>query len=123
MIPDDCALVGFIGHTDLWWLRLLRPGFRHCFVAVRSGPFWVVVDPLSHHTRVQVETVAALADFYRRHGITVVRTRRRPAPRRVAPWRPYTCVEAVKRILGIQAKGIFTPWQLYLLLTRKEKIP
>ncbi|MBR9971791.1 hypothetical protein [Magnetospirillum sulfuroxidans] len=123
MIPASCALVGFVHTTDLWWLRLLRPGFRHCFVAVRSGPFWVVIDPLSHHTTIRVETIAGLAGFYRRHGITVVTTRLRPPPRRAAPWRPYTCVEAVKRILGIQAGGVITPWQLYRLLTSKENIP
>lgn len=29
--PD--ALVVFSDNTDLWWLRWLKPGFRHCFIA------------------------------------------------------------------------------------------
>jgi hypothetical protein len=35
---DPYALVVFAGHTDVAWLRrLLRPGFRHCFVALNDG--------------------------------------------------------------------------------------
>ena len=117
------ALVGFVDNGGLWWLRALRPGFRHCFVAVRDEPFWVVLDPLSHHTLVRVETEDDLASGYRRLGITVVATRLRSPPPRPAPWRPYTCVEAVKRVLGIHAPWVLTPWQLYLWLRSEEKIP
>ena len=114
------ALVGFVDNGGPWWLRLLRPGFRHCFVAVRQGPVWVVLDPLSHHTAIHVETVDDLAGCYRRLGVTVLDTRLSPPPPRPAPWRPYTCVEAVKRVLGIQAWWVLTPWQLYLWLKTKE---
>ncbi|MGE4280568.1 MAG: hypothetical protein AB7G62_13350 [Magnetospirillum sp.] len=117
------ALVCFCGADSLWWLRLLRPGFRHCFVAIRQGPFWVVTDPLSHRTIVRLEGLDDLAAFYRRHHLVVVATRLLDPPRRPAPWRPYTCVEAVKRILGVQAPWVLTPWQLYLHLTKKEKMP
>lgn len=117
------ALVCFSGAATLWWLRLLRPGFRHCFVAIRQGPFWVVADPLSHRTALWIEAVDDLAGFYRRHGLTVVATRLRRPPRRALPWRPFTCVEAVKRILGIRCGWVFTPWQLYNLLLNEEKIP
>jgi len=30
-----------------------------------------------------------------------------------APWMPHTCVEAVKRVIGLHARFIITPWQLY----------
>ena len=35
-----------------------------------------------------------------------------------APWMMFTCVEAVKRILGIHKRWILTPWQLYRHLTK-----
>jgi len=37
-----------------------------------------------------------------------------------APWMPFSCVEAVKRVLGIHKSFILTPWQLYRFL-RKEQ--
>ena len=37
-----------------------------------------------------------------------------------APIGIFTCVEVVKRILGIHARRIFTPWQLYHYLTKKK---
>ena len=44
------------------------------------------------------------------------RTQKRPAP-----WRPFTCVEAIKRVLGIHARFIMTPWQLYRHLMKFQK--
>jgi len=109
------ALVVFSGRTELWWLRLLKPGFRHCWVAVEVEGCWVVVNPLSHVTDIAVVrgvTVDALAEGYRRAGLTVVAART-ARPRRPAPWRAFSCVEAVRRILGLDAGRIFTPWQLF----------
>lgn len=123
MSEDIPAVVGFVGQSGLWWLRPLRPGFRHCFVAVRHDPVWVVIDPLSHHTLTRVEAIIDLAGFYRQRGITVVTTCCRQPPRRPAPWRPCTCVETVKRILGIQTGWIVTPWQLYRHLVAGEYNP
>lgn len=114
------ALVAFGDAHDLWWLRILKPGFRHCFVALSDGGCWVVLDPLSHATAIAVHPpipAGRLAAFYRGRGLAVVAVRPRIPPRRAAPWRPYTCVEAVKRVLGIQDGRIHTPWQLYRHLT------
>lgn len=115
------ALVVFSGQTDLWWLRLLKPGFRHCWVAVETGGCWVIVNPLSHVTDIAVVRGAAgesLAEGCRRAGMTVVAARTgRPRPR-PAPWRAFSCVEAVRRILGLDAGRIFTPWQLFRHLQR-----
>ena len=35
------------------------------------------------------------------------------------PLRPYSCVESVKRILGIRAGLVLTPWQLYRHLYKR----
>jgi hypothetical protein len=110
------ALVVFVDECGLKYLRRLRRGFRHCFVAVRTDAGWVICDPLSHRTDLNVVgglSAAELTHWYRSHGLRVVATRVRPAPLRPAPVRPYTCVEAVKRVLGIHAPWILTPWQLY----------
>ena len=36
VVPPDLAIVAFTGQATLVWLRLLRPGFRHCFVLLRE---------------------------------------------------------------------------------------
>ena len=118
------ALVVFSGTADLRWLALLRPGFRHCFAAIESGRHWVVYNPLSHWTEIAVlENTRgdALAAWYRQHGLTVVRWARRPPAPEPAPLGLYTCVEAVKRVLGIHAPWVITPWNLYKFL-ENEKI-
>ena len=115
------ALVVFAGETSLGCLRILRPGFRHCFVAVFRNDHWIICDPLCHRTDLLViskEAASDLGAWYRHHGLTVIATSVRPAPLRIAPLRPFTCVEAVKRVLGIHARSVNTPWQLYRYLSR-----
>ncbi|TCS61696.1 hypothetical protein EDD55_107105 [Varunaivibrio sulfuroxidans] len=110
------ALVVFGGDTALPWLRMLKPGFRHCFVLVERAGGWVVVNPLSHQTELawlERREAGDLANAYRRHGFRVVPYAVIAAPPTAAPWRPYTCVEAVKRVLGIHHRWVWTPWALY----------
>ena len=136
-MPVRRALVVFSGQTELPWLRLLRPGFRHCFVLIESRGQdvlgadaeggWVLYNPLSNATQIALwplhdeETIRA---WLAQQGYTVVETHVRPLMARVLPWRPFTCVEAVKRALGLHESGIFTPWQLYTLIKNdnEEKI-
>ena len=99
-----------------WWLKLLKPGFRHCFVVLGDAKRWVVIDPASCFTDVAALDRAEHPDLPQRlraQGFTVIpaRLRRQAVP--PAPWRPFTCVEAVKRVLGLDAPGVFTPWGLY----------
>jgi hypothetical protein len=117
--------VGFSGRTDLWWLRALKPGFRHCLVALPDGRGgWLVYEPMAHATRIAALPAGAIGDplaWFQAHGVLPVPVRLRPVPRRAAPWGPFTCVEAVKRALGIRAVGVLTPWQLFRYVTRAEK--
>lgn len=119
------ALVVFSGRADLAWLRLLRPGFRHCFLILGSNDGWLCLSPLAHRTTLTVLPLAAdfdAAGWYRDQGLTVVETAYpTDPPRRQAPWRPYSCVEAVKRVLGIHHPLILTPWQLYRFLEKSGK--
>ena len=120
----EVAIVVFAGEASLKWLRLLRPGFRHCFVLVRRHDCWVIYDPLSHRTDLAViagPSMGELAEWYRERGLQAIETTVRRAPLRSAPLRPFTCVEAVKRVLGIHAPWVTTPWQLYCYLHPTEK--
>lgn len=113
------ALVAFGGPRPVWWLRWLKPGFHHCMVCIRAQETWVLCDPLLHRTEVSVypgHGTATLLQWLHDNAYRVVPVRRRNAPRRLAPIRPYTCVEAVKRHLGIRTWWIVTPWQLFRYL-------
>ncbi|HYD97765.1 MAG TPA: hypothetical protein VEH84_00155 [Alphaproteobacteria bacterium] len=118
------AWVAFTGRADLWWLRLLRPGFRHCLALLHDGRHWIVVDPLAGCTEVAVVRLPPggdLADGYRAAGWTVVPAPLRRPMARPAPWSPFTCVEAVKRVLGLHDRRVLTPWQLYRRLIALAK--
>ncbi|MBF0324708.1 MAG: hypothetical protein HQL42_06500 [Alphaproteobacteria bacterium] len=121
------ALVFFGDGAGLWWLKLLRPGFRHCFVAVEGAGGWVVIDPLSDRTRVAIVPAASADEvrrWYGRHNYQVVAATMHNPNGIAMPWRPYSCVEEVKRVLGINAGHILTPWQLYkhISLDRKNSL-
>ncbi len=108
------AVVVFSPAAPLWWLRLLRPGFRHCFVAVRGDSGWLLLDPLSH--RIALGLLPAATDpvaHYRALGHIALTVPVTVPPRRPAPFAPFTCVEAVKRVLGMHDRSVLTPWQLY----------
>lgn len=117
------ALVVFSGQADLWWLRLLRPGFRHCFVVLEGAGGWVAIDALSHRTMLaQIPKIQeqSLVGWYRRRGLTVVSSQIISPKKRMAPPLPYSCVESVKRILGIHACWMLTPWQLFRHLNKRR---
>jgi len=122
-IPDCCitaakcsALVIFMGDVSIRWAKLLRPGFRHCFTVVGKHDQWIIVDPMSNFTNLGVISgfdIEDVAEWYRQFGFTVVKTVVRRDGFPTAQWRLFTCVEAVKRVLGIRAPWVITPWQLY----------
>lgn len=122
-LSEQKAWVVFSGKADVPWLRLLKPGFRHCFVLLHDGRHWLSVDPMLNYMDVQYQKVPRdfdVADWLKERGETIV-----PAPvcrdvKIPAPWSPFTCVEAVKRVLGIHARGVLTPWQLYRYLNKQK---
>ena len=114
------ALVVFVAHAECRWLRGLRPGFRHCFVALRDGATWLCCDPLKDRIELSVLPVPPwfdLAVFYGKGGHTVLLGTTRPnVPRRPFAIAPLTCVTIAKRLLGVHAPWVLTPWQLCRLL-------
>lgn len=115
------AWVVFCGQADLFWLRLLRRGFRHCFAVLNDGERWITIDPLSPCLEIAVQPVPAAFDlpcWLRERGHVVVPATVGRGHGRPAPWAPFTCVEAVKRVIGLHDRFVLTPWQLYRRLTR-----
>jgi len=118
------AIVIFRDTTEIRWLRFLKRGFRHCAVLVESDIGWVLCDPLSHKTVIKqifIEDSQEIVDRLAAAGLHAIETVLQNPPRRVAPFMPTTCVEGVKRVLGIHTCWIVTPWQLYRHLMRGSK--
>ena len=110
------ALVAFGGSADLKWLRVLRPGYRHCFALLESHGQWVLYNPLSCGTEIEVwpgEQEENLRAWLVQNGYEIIEDQIRPLRAKPFGWAPFSCVEAVKRVLGLRAPGVFTPWQLY----------
>ncbi len=117
--------VVFTGETDIPWLRrFLKPGFRHCFVLLNDGERWVSFDPLANYTEILIYNHLScdfdLPLWLKSRGLSVLEVSVERAVKRCAPLAPYTCVEAVKRVLGLHKRLIFTPWQLYRFLEKRN---
>jgi len=88
-----------------------------------EGP-WLFVNPLSNMTEIAAFDYLSEQDIRahfsgERYRVVGWRTQR-TSPQRSAPWAPYTCVEVVKRLLGIHDRWVMTPWSLYRYLAKTE---
>lgn len=118
----DRAVVVFAEETRLPKLRRLKPGFRHCYVYLRLEQGWIGMDPLSHVWEIRHfpywEREADLAAHLRRLGQCALTVPVFEPPARLAPPLPVSCVEAVKRLIGLHSWSVRTPWELFLLLKK-----
>lgn len=117
--PGSRAVVVFSGESDLMILRLLKPGFRHCCALIEAGKYWVFYNPTSRGTEIAVFkglTIDLIVSWFTGNGHVVVCSRVADAPPCLAPIRAFSCVEAVKRVMGIHAPWVLTPWQLFTRL-------
>jgi hypothetical protein len=111
------AMVVFVDHTDCRWLRPLKRGFRHCFVALEHPSGWLVCDSLKSHIElilVELPGPLDLAECYADQGHHVLLGQTAPCfPHPPLPLAPLTCVSVAKRVLAIRADWVWTPWQLF----------
>lgn len=121
--PASAIWVAFSGRADLPWLKLLRPGFRHCFCAIADATGWTLVDPLARRLvvlRLGVGPEFDLPAFWRRAGFRVLGpfTPARALPSLLPPLAPFNCVTACLRLLGLDGPLVLTPFGLYRRLAR-----
>jgi hypothetical protein len=121
---EPSVLVVFADHAGCPWLRALRRGYRHCFVVLRAGSVWLACEPLKDRIELDALELPSefdLAAFYREQGHRVLLGQRSlPRTRHRFALAPLTCVTVVKRLLGIDAPWVWTPWQLYSHLSGPE---
>ena len=113
----------FHGHGLGLLSWFLKPGFRHVFVAVLVGDYWMMLD--SNNGLPSFEVMAPkgfdLAAYYRAGGFTVIETSQRSVPQR-APFIVATCVGFVKAVLCIRSRAL-TPFRLYQSLKESSWVP
>lgn len=123
--------VVFEHDTSLWWLRFLRRGFRHCYVLLEfSRPdgmhFWLELNPMSNQTYAFIHNSALEIDYIsylkKQEYIHICQFDFEQSPLKCAPFSAFTCVEFVKRILGIHDFFIITPYQLYKKIKNNYKL-
>lgn len=118
----DRAVVVFAEETRLPKLRRLKPGFRHCFAYLAQPDGWVGIDPLSHRLEIRSfpgwDPAADLAAHLRGLGQCALTVPLLQPPRRLAPPLPFSCVETVKRLVGLHSWSVRTPWELFLELRK-----
>lgn len=116
--------VVFENNTSLWWLRFLKKGYRHCYMLIcisKKYNLWLELNPMSnqlyifkHESLLGLDYITHLKTSKK---VTVLPVEFYQAPLKCAPLGLFTCVEFVKRILGIHKFSIITPYQLYTFLT------
>jgi hypothetical protein len=118
------AAVVFVDRAACVWLRPLRRGFRHCFAALRQPDgIWLICDPLKHSIELAAvrpdRDVDLLLTWQEAgHQICIGHTRKHDVTTALPPLPgPLTCVAVVKRLLGLSAPRVLTPYQLHEHLT------
>ena len=110
------ALVVFTDDSNLFFLKVLKRGFRHCFVMLHDGKNWISVDPLLSQLLINVEENThdkkELIEWFKESGYRVV-TSDIPETICVSFLGIYSCVGVIKKILGVRNPFILTPHQLF----------
>lgn len=119
---NKTAYVCFSGDAEIWWLRILQKGFRHCFLIQEAKDHWLVIDPLSTHLDIEMIDKKLYADLplrLKETGLTVMRTKIMDNEvKTVKTLGVLSCVNIVKRILGVHKFSIITPAQLARFLEK-----
>ena len=122
---NNCEVIWiiFTGETDLKFLQFLKKGFRHCFVVMQTENGWITIDPLYlnidiNHYRDKQKNIF-LPQWFEQQGYKVVQAIINKPTKRKIYFSPYSCVEVIKKIIGLNNFFIMTPWQLYKYLKKK----
>jgi hypothetical protein len=113
------ALVVFEDRPESRWLAWLKPGFRHCYCLVRAERGWILIDPLLRDLRVcwlDLPNEFDLVTHYVEQGHMVISGFPEKFSKTTGTLRPVTCVEVVKRALGLGHLQAWTPYQLHRVL-------
>lgn len=101
-----------------WFTRYLKPGFTHCYLMYKSvnGLMWVIINPMWSHCDVDVrtlETFPSAQDYAGEYAIVVKFNATINPDQTVAQLSFMSCVDFIKRFIGLARWRVITPYQLY----------
>ena len=102
--------------ASLPWLRWLREGYRHVSVVIPCGEGYLHIDPRSVRIDfrfIKREQVAEMYDRALYKEIIIIEYTADDIREGMHVPAVFTCVEFVKRVIGIRAWWVLTPHQLY----------
>ena len=114
------AYVAFGGNVTHWWTKFLKMGFYHCFLIMGNGFDWILIEPVWNYTDLIFIRNKNLLHIIKKKGYQLLHTTPHLALNQKGYFRPHTCVEVVKRLLGISNPKIWTPYQLFLFILSKK---
>lgn len=112
----------FSGKTHLYYLKILKKDFRHCIVIMERKGGWLFLNPLRGGLEVSkfpALSIGNIAEVYTELGYKALigQVNQSERYRRQVT----NCVEVAKRVIGINAEVVRTPYQLYNYLLRSGK--
>jgi len=114
----------FTNNTDIKPLRLLKNGFRHCFMISQQDNRWILVDPKSNKMDIDILPHPHHFNFPRyfiEQGYHVVKVPKINVPHKILCPFPVSCVETIKRLIGLNKFWVLTPYQLYKSLQKIQQ--
>jgi hypothetical protein len=117
----QCWVV-FSNETDYPILRILKKGFRHCYVIIHDGQKWLSFDPLlTRHEIIAYHDLPTDFDFpqwLKSRNLTVIKAPIGSFKSIFSPFMPQSCVASIMRVIGFHGVFVLTPWQLYKALAK-----
>ena len=121
---NETSWIVFSDDTDIRILKCCRRGFRHCFMIMLHQDRWILIDPRSNKTDISLLPHPKSFNFPRyfsEQGKTVVKIPVIQTPAKILWPFPVSCVETSKRIIGLHAWWVVTPYQLYKRLIKLQQ--
>ncbi len=122
------SYVIFSNETTVKILRFLKCGFRHCFIIIGNQNTTTVIDPILFKIDVNIfnSNIDIVRDICIKNNMIAIDVTRYFTDKDIDKkdnrfsFGIFTCVEVIKRILGIKNKFILTPYRLYKFLNENN---
>ncbi len=101
-----------------WYHRYLKPDFHHCYAMKKTAAetTWIVINPHLSHVEIDYRSTDTFPEpiDYAGHYCKIVEFKATIDPMKTTcQLGILTCVDILKRVLGIQSFRVQTPYQLY----------
>jgi len=110
--------------TRKWYNKYLKKGFAHCYALGLCEDTWVIVNPTDAVLDIELRPVAdyPTARAYVGEYAKIIRVEV-SLPSEHSSWSfgVMSCVDVMKKLIGLKAWWIVTPWQLYKELSDEQR--